>query len=116
MAGQLQASDVWAAISGGKRIGIPGLLVVETLSDDLTLDTTYGNLMALDPGGSARDVTLPAAFDGGWYFIVNSADAAETITVKDDGGSTVATVAQNRAAIVASNATGWSQVVLFVTA
>jgi len=116
MAGNITASDVWAAISGGKRIGIPGLLVVETLSDDLTLDTTYGNLMTLDPGGSARDVTLPAAINGGWYFIANSADAAETITVKDSSGSTVATVAQNRAVIVSSNASGWSQVVLFVTA
>lgn len=116
MAGNITASDVWAAISGGKRIGIPGLSAIETLSDNLTLDTTYGNLMALDPGGSARDVTLPAPFDGGWYFVVNTADAAETITVKDSGGGTIATVAQNRAVLVSSNATGWGQFALFVTA
>ncbi len=116
MAGNITASDVWAAISGGKRISIPGLSAIETLSGNLTIDTTYGNLMALDPGGSARDVTLPAAFDGGGYLIVNTADAAETITVKDSGASTVATVAQNRAVVVTSNANGWVQFALFVTA
>jgi len=116
MAGNITASDVWAAISGGKRIGLPGLFAIETLADNLTIDTTYGNLLQLDPGGSARDVTLPAPDDGGWYLIVNNADAAEAITVKDSGGSTVATVAQNRAVLVTSNATGWGQFALFVTA
>lgn len=81
----------------------------ETLSADKTLGLTDATLQRLDPGGSSRDVDLPAEGDsqGKSYRIVNTADAAEDLVVKDDGGSTVATVSQNEAAWFFCNGTAW---------
>lgn len=84
---------------------------VQTLSGALTLDDTSGNYLLLDPGGSSRTVTLPAAGDsnGLAFFIANTADAAETLTISD--GATVATVGQGQACMVASNGTDWYTVI-----
>ena len=59
MAGQVSASDFWAGLNKGARIAFPKLFTVETLSGNLTIDTTYGNLMRIDPGGASREATLP---------------------------------------------------------
>jgi hypothetical protein len=69
-------------------------------------------MLRIDPEGGAIDVTLPAESDdlhtdGLILFIKNTADAAETITVKDDGAATVVTIAQNEGAIVHCNGTDW---------
>jgi hypothetical protein len=80
---------------------------VRTLTGALTLDAKAGNFLLLDPGGSDRTVTLPAAAgaDGAFFFIANTADAAETLTISD--GSTVATVGQGQACAVACNGSDW---------
>ena len=80
-----------------------------TLSDDLTLAMTDASIQILDPGGAGRNVTLPAedAAIGVVWVIVNAADAAESLTVKDDAGSTVQTVAQNFIGIFISNGAAW---------
>ena len=87
----------------------------ETAAGTVTLDTTYPSVLGIDPGGAGRDVTLDAeaTAEGMWRFIVNKADAAETLTVKDDGGSTIATVTQNKAALLHCNGTAWSLACLF---
>ena len=73
-----------------------------TLTGNLTVSfATYnGNILRIDPGGAARDVTLPgpANFEGMELRILSAADAAETITVKNAAGSTLGTVEQNRVA------------------
>ena len=107
MAGNVTASDVWNAISGGKRISLAGLAVNETLSGNLTLDESYGNLLRIDPGGAARDVTLPAAYEGAWYLLFNGADAAETITIKNAAGGTVTTCTQDQAVLLMSSGGVW---------
>ncbi len=99
MAGNITASDVWAAISEGKRIALPLTASNETLAGNLTIDKSYGNIIRLDPGGSARDVTLPAEYDGAIYLVINAADAAETITIKNPAAGTVVTCEQNRSVI-----------------
>ncbi len=80
-----------------------------TLTGNLTLDMSYQNHLRLDPGGSARDVTLPAEAgrNGAWFRILNTADAAENLVVKDDGGSTIVTVSHNEAVIVVCDGTSW---------
>lgn len=84
-----------AQSSPGPAKNAQGFAVI-TLSGNLTLTDEYRNHLKIDPGGSARDVTLPAASAGLCFKIVNAADASETITVKNAAGSTIGTLAQNR--------------------
>ena len=81
-----------------------------TLAANLTLTAGYTNFLRIDPGGSARDVTLPAeaTSEGMAFRILNTADAAENLVVKDDGGSTIVTISQNEAAWVVCDGTSWN--------
>lgn len=76
----------------------------ETLAAGKTLTATDAKVQALDPGGAARNVDLPDMSDIGFgeFIIINTADAAEVITVRDAANSnaTVCTPTQNEAARV----------------
>ncbi len=80
-----------------------------TLAATLVLTQNHRNVLRLDPGGAGRDVTLPAEAicDGFWFEIVNAADAAEALTVKDDGGGTIVSIAQNEKATVVCDGVTW---------
>lgn len=82
-----------------------------TLTGDITLATTDPMYQSIDPGGAARNVDLPAEANGLIYIIANRADAAETITVRDDADATIDTVAQNETGIFWSDGNGWSTMV-----
>lgn len=87
---------------------MPGAFkATETLTGNRVLTLADGQFLNLDPGGSARDVTLPAARDGLFYFIANRADGAENLVVKNADGLTVVTLNQNDAALVACDGTSW---------
>lgn len=81
-----------------------------TLAAALTLDETYPNCLKLDPGGAHRDVTLPAeaTSTGVTFRIVNAADAAENLVVKDDGASTIATINQDEQGEFYCDGSTWS--------
>ena len=76
----------------------------ETLAGAKTIGDDDAMILKLDPAGSARDVNLPAEGNidpnGRMYWIVNAADAAENLVVKDDGGATIVTISQNESAVV----------------
>ena len=80
-----------------------------TASGTVTLTLGMTNLLRIDPGGAGRDVTLPAeaGASGAWFEILNTADAAEALAVKNDGGSTIVTISQNEKATVCCNGTSW---------
>lgn len=82
---------------------------VEAIAAGKTLTTADQNFQKLDPAGGAVNVDLPAeaASDGTWFYIMNAADAAETITVRNDAAGTVVTLPQNEAAIVICDGTTW---------
>lgn len=82
----------------------------EGLSGTKTIATDDPQIQFLDPDGSARDVTLPAEAenDGRMYVIVNTADGNETLTVKDDGGTTISEIVMDSAAIFACDGTDWN--------
>lgn len=78
-----------------------------TLAGALTLVATDAVAQFLDPGGAGRNVTLPALQDGLVFFFVNTADAAEVLTIKDAAGNTICTPTQAESAIVWCNGTIW---------
>lgn len=79
----------------------------ETLSGAKTLSASDPMVQSLDPGGAGRDVNLPAEENGLVFVIANRADAAEALTIKDDGGTSLATVNQDDVAYAISDGTGW---------
>jgi hypothetical protein len=82
---------------------------VETLAGNKTLVASDQTFQKLDPGGAGRNVVLPpeGANDGLWFYIMNAADGAETLTVQNDALGTVVALPQNEAAIVICDGTTW---------
>tara|TARA_R110000851_G_C13072430_1_gene564978 strand:- start:887 stop:1258 length:372 start_codon:yes stop_codon:yes gene_type:complete len=90
----------WAhAIAGNFYSG-----AVETLTGTRVIVAADSMILSMDPGGSARDVTLPAeatvAPSGQMFWIVNHANAAENLVIKDDAGNTIGTASQDESAVV----------------
>lgn len=82
----------------------------ETLSGTKTMTHDDKQVQFLDPGGAGRTVLLPEEEEsaGLMLLIVNTADMAEALTVKDDAsGTTVASIAQNEQATFICNGTAW---------
>ena len=84
----------------------------ETLAAAKVLAATDAKIQILDPGGAARNVDLPDLSDTGGhgeFLIVNSADAAEVITVRDAANSnaTVGTPTQNESCRAVWTGTSW---------
>lgn len=79
----------------------------ETLSGAKALAAGDPAFQSLDPDGSSRDVNLPAHSTGEWFFIQNRGGATEDLVVKDDGGSTIATVNPNQGCWLIDDGTDW---------
>ena len=77
---------------------------IESLTGTKVIADSDAMILKMDPAGSARDVTLPAEAEvtpsGRMYWIINAADAAENLVIKDDSGATIATANQNESALV----------------
>lgn len=100
------------------RMPLRGAWDVETLVGNVALTRKHGHYQKLDPGGSSRDATLFAQTvqdEGDWFYIANAADAAENLVIKDDAGSTVATVNQSEMAVVYVDAAGAWQLFAILT-
>lgn len=70
----------------------------------------YPPVIICDPGGGAIDLLMPAEADAKnkLWVIINTADAVEAITVKEDSDTTtIISVGQNEAAIVYCDGTSW---------
>lgn len=93
-------------------------VLTETLTGARVLtaaEVINNGIIVLDPGGAARNVDLPAtsaALAGQRVVIINSADAAEALTVRlTGGGATVATIDQSEnATLICYSATAGSWV------
>ena len=82
---------------------------IETLAAAKTLNSGSAPIQSLDPGGAARTVTLPEASNTHQrlFFIANTADAAEIITIADADANTICTPTQDEVAICWSDGTNW---------
>lgn len=110
----LHAEDSGAVSTGtqrfsGTKIWRDMKLTDSELTGATTLTVSSTKFQRLDPGGANRDVTLPAEENNGgmWFYIINSANAAENLVVKDDAGSTIVTIEQSQAAFVACSGSAW---------
>lgn len=75
----------------------------KTLAAAYTITDGEEDVIVLDPGGAHRDVTLPASSasnTGRIWFIINTADAAENLVIKNAAAATIITVNQNEMAMV----------------
>ncbi len=86
--------------------------VLEILGADRVLsqaEVDENNIFTFDPGGSARNLDLPAEADcaGIILYIHNAADNPEVITIRDDGAGTVCTPTEAETAIVACDGVSW---------
>ncbi len=112
--------DIAAADAVGVgTFDLVGAAYSATLSGDLTVTVKHPMILKLDPGGAARDVTLEAeaGCPGRVRWIVNAADAAENLVVKDDSGvTTIATINQNESAVVYCDGTAWSLIAVVAIA
>lgn len=99
-------------------------VLVETLTGTRLLLQSDPIVLKLDPGGAHRDVTLDGTTTGaggrtgGGRLIVNAADAAENLVVKNASGSTIVTINQNEAALVMqdSSSGAWTLVCVWTIA
>lgn len=82
------------------QIQLLNFLSKRTMAGHETWTEGYRQVQVVDPGGSARNVTLPAEQHGLWYLVVNNADATEAITVKNDAGTNVVVVGEDEAAFI----------------
>lgn len=83
---------------------------VETLSGDKTVSYTDAAIQVLDPGGAGRNVDLPADSVGQAFLVVNTADAAEDLTVRDADDNTIHAVSQDEAAYFVNTGSGYAVV------
>lgn len=94
-------------LSLGSRTRMKNLVL--TLGGTLTMGDAGPPALYLDTNGAGRTVKLPPnPRDGETYFIVNTATAANSITVQDSGGNALSpalAIAQSKSALVQWNAT-----------
>lgn len=80
----------------------------KTLTGNLTLYDADKKYLFIDPGGADRTIILPAAADTNHFFtILNTADAFETLTVKNAGGTTIAIIPQSASVTFHSSGSAW---------
>jgi hypothetical protein len=83
--------------------------VVSTMTGDEIFTQALGNVYLKDPGGAGRNLNPSGSFnDGIVVFVVNTADAAETLTF-DSAGLNQA-INQNERGIFAYNGTDWLKI------
>lgn len=79
-----------------------------TLSGNLTLVDGDKAIQKVDCNGANRDATLPAnAATNHIFYIANVSAGAYKITVKNSGGSTIATIFQGQALAILPSGSGW---------
>lgn len=90
-----------------------GSSTTETLTGTRTITATEVanfTVFSFDPGGAGRNVDIPAASAanaGQFLIIANKADAAEVLTVRAGGVTTVVTPTQGETCFVVSTGSEW---------
>ena len=86
---------------------------IDIPATDYQIDANFPPLLYLNPDGGAKDVLLPVEADAQdqMFTLVNTADAAENIVLKDDSDTTtIATLNQGDTCTVHCDGTTWRQI------
>jgi hypothetical protein len=78
---------------------------VEAITANKTLTYSDGMFQVLNPD-AAHDLILPFEKDGSAFFVKNESGSF-SLTVKDDGASTIATIAAGEGCILVCDGTAW---------
>jgi hypothetical protein len=82
-----------------------------TLTGAQTVTLKSPQVSFTDPGGASRNVTYPDTKGAAMFWLVlNTADAAENLVLKDPAGTTLVTVNQDEGGFVATDGTTWDAV------
>lgn len=93
-------------ITGGSRIKYG--TNVESLSGNKSITTNDVQVQLLNPNGANRDVTLYATPATGDAFIFkNTGSAGNVLALKNNGGTTLVTIANGVSAAVVYDGTNW---------
>lgn len=99
-------NNIYGALIGNSKLlaAIKGERHVQALSGAMTFDEDTAFVAYIDPNGATRVVTLPdptsVAEQDTIRIIVNTADAAEDLTINDPAATTRGTISQNEFAII----------------
>jgi len=97
------------------RSGFKLAFMTKNATAEMAIGANWPPILYLDPAGGAKTILLPAEAEcaGQVFIIVNTADAAETITVEEDSSTTsIGTVAQNTSGMFHCDGTAWTKIVL----
>lgn len=96
-------------VFAGKKIWLDRKINVTTLTGATTIYKDTRQVLKMDPGGASRNVTLPAVEDceGFELFIINGADQAENLVIKNAGATTIVTIGQDQAGFVYCDGGAW---------
>lgn len=85
------------------------LVATQTATGAITLTDRSRNVQVIDPGGAHRDVSFATSAEkrGSYFRIINSADAAENLVIKDSAAATIVTINQTEQAEVWHTGSAW---------
>lgn len=79
----------------------------KTLTSDMTVVQDGPICLFYDPNGVDRTITLPVASEGLFYFIFNTSTGSFSLVVKNQGGTTLASVGQQQCVQFFCDIVGW---------
>lgn len=127
---QLRDSDLKIYSSGDAQLDLvsDGVLKLDgrithqaahtaTLTGTKTLAVGCTRIQFLDPGGASRIVVLPttASSDGMALMVANVADAGESLSMQDSGGTTICDIDQYESGYLFCNGVAWRGGTLNIT-
>jgi hypothetical protein len=94
--------------------GQNGQVVTQILAGTFTPAVPLAFAYALDPGGAGRKIIPPleTSSKGLWFYVINTADAAEDITVRNNAdGADRGVISQNESALLICDGVTWNVLV-----
>lgn len=110
MSGNMSPGGIHGPVKNPSFDSLKLSINTETLTGNKTLVTTDKAVQWLDPGGTSRNVILPAeasSTDSRRYIYNDSDGAGENLTLKNDAAATIATLGPGMLGILGCNGTDW---------